>query len=400
MSISVIVPDLHLGKSLSCGKPGIGTALNSRLVDQCNILEWVLKQAIDFNASYIILTGDCFEDPKPHPTIISLFISWLKKCVDADMEVHIVAGNHDILRTGQFYTSALDIISVADIEGVYVYKHMTTLHTPGVSFTLMPFRDRRSFNTDSNADALQILSNKMPYELSGIDLKQTKIVVGHFAIEGSIPIGDEIDDMTNELFCPISIFKGYDYVWMGHVHKPQIISKSPFVAHLGSMDLSNFSESNQKKFILIFNSNEYKEPYRYLEIPTRPLNQISISVPENITDTTAYIVKELKDKYNNLTKSIVRLNISLDNPDVISIDRLAVENCLNDLGAFYITRINEERKIAPIKNNIEENIDNTVNEQTAIKMFADNNVDISIKNDFIALATQIVKDCSENKGNI
>ena len=92
-------------------------------------------------ARNIIITGDVFQDSKPHPTIVALFMSWLKKCTDNDINVHIIAGNHDIIRSGQFSMSALDIISAADIEGVHVYKHMTTLNTHGASFTLMPFRD-------------------------------------------------------------------------------------------------------------------------------------------------------------------------------------------------------------------------------------------------------------------
>jgi exonuclease SbcD len=397
MSTTVILGDPHLGRSLSIGKPGLGSALNSRIIDQLNILEWTLSRAIEFDANNIIITGDIFNDPKPHPTIISLFVSWLKKCTDCDIDVHIIAGNHDVLRSGQFYISALDIISAADMEGVYVYKSMSTLITPGASFTLMPFRDRRSFNTDSNAEALKLMQDKMPYELSGIDLSVAKIVVGHLAIEGSIPVGDEIDDVVNELYCPVSMFKGYDFVWMGHVHKPQIMSKSPFIAHIGSMDKSDFSEADHKKTIVIFDPEE-NIPYKYLEIPTRQLNQISVSVPDHITDTTSYVIKNLKEKQLDLTKSIVRLNVSFDSSDVVSVDRSAIEKCLNDLGTFHISRISEERKVAPIKqNSATEGIDSTVNEATAIKMYADANIDDNMKNDFIALASQIVRECSDLK---
>lgn len=397
MSATLILGDPHLGKGCTIGKPGIGSALNSRIVDQFNILEWTFEQATEFSVANIIITGDCFEDPKPSSTIVALFISWLKKCTDNDINVHIIAGNHDVLRSGQFYTSALDIVSATDMEGVFIYKYMSTLHTPGVSFTLMPFRDKRSFNTDSNTTAINLMKERVPYELSGIDLSQAKVVVGHLAIEGSIPVGDEIDDMTNELFCPISMFKGYDYVWMGHVHKPQIMSKSPFVSHIGSMDISDFSESDHKKMIVVFDP-KWRVPFKYLEIPTRPLKQISISVPETIVDTTDFVVKELNKNYKNLAKSIVRLNISLDNPDTLKVDRATIEKSLNALGTFHVCRINEERKVAPIKkNSITDNIDNTVTESTAIKMYADANVDDSIKGDFITLATQIVKECVESR---
>lgn len=395
MSVAVILGDVHLGKGLTIGKPGIGSALNSRVVDQLNILEWTLTQAIESMASVIIITGDIFEDSnKPHPTLIALFMSWLVKCTKNNIDVHIVAGNHDILRSGQFYMSALDVISAADIDGVHIYTRISTLHIQGASFTLVPYRDRRSFNTDSNIEALKLLQEKFPYEISEIDRANAKIVIGHLAIEGSIFVGDEVDDMSNELFCPVDFFNGYDYVWMGHVHKPQVMSKHPFVAHIGSMDISDFTESDHKKIIIIFDP-EAKSPYKYLEIPTRPLNQISISVPDDIIDTTSYVIGEIKQ---NLSKAMIRLNITFNNPDLANVDRTKVETHLNGLGAFHICRINEEKRISSIKKNTAiENMDNTVNEITAIKMFADSNINEDIRNDFITLANSVVKECSDAK---
>src|SRR3984957_352722 len=307
MSVSVILGDVHLGKGLSIGKPGIGAALNSRIVDQLNILEWTLDRAMEYMARSIIITGDVFQDSKPHPTIIALFISWLKKCTDNDLSVHIIAGNHDILRSGQFCMSALDIISAADIDGVHVYKQVSTLNTDGASFTLIPFRDRRSCNTDSNAAAVKIIQDIIPYELAGIEISQAKVVIGHLAIEGSIPVGDEIDDMANELFCPVDMFKGYDFTWMGHVHKPQVLSKSPYVSHIGSMDLSDFGETDHTKVIVVFDPKK-SEPYKYLEIPSRPLKQISVSVPASNLSTTDYVLGELKTKHKDLSKAIVSLS--------------------------------------------------------------------------------------------
>jgi DNA repair exonuclease SbcCD nuclease subunit len=393
MSVSIILPDLHIGRSLAIGKPGIGSALNSRIADQLNLLDWALDQAIKHMARNIIITGDIFQDSKPHPTIITLFISWLKKCTDNDIDVHIIAGNHDILRSGQFCMSALDILSAADIDGVSVYKQMSTLNTEGASFTLIPFRDRRSFNTDSNVAALKIIQNTIPYELAGIDVSQAKVVIGHLAIEGSIPVGDEIDDMANELFCPVDMFNGYDFTWMGHVHKPQVLSKTPYVSHIGSMDLSDFGETDHTKVIVVFDPKK-SEPYKYIEIPTRPLKQVSISVPLGNVGTTDYVIKELKEKHNDLNRAIVRVSITLNSPDQVNVNRTEVENCLNELGTFHIARISEEKKVATIKKNLENDaINSTVNEMTALKMYANANIDEDIRADFVSLATDIVKEC-------
>src|ERR1035438_4494707 len=108
---TIILGDLHLGKNCLIGKVGIGATLNSSVVDQLNLLDYVLDKAIEHNADHIIITGDIYEEPKPPINLIILFISWLNKCNLHGVNVHIIVGNHDILRTGHIYTSPLDIIS-------------------------------------------------------------------------------------------------------------------------------------------------------------------------------------------------------------------------------------------------------------------------------------------------
>ena len=111
---ALILGDVHLGKSGQLGKVGLGAALNSRVVDQITILDWVLERALENNA-VIIITGDIFEEPRPSPQLITILIDWLKRCETNNINVHIIMGNHDMLRTGNYYTSALDIISSCEI---------------------------------------------------------------------------------------------------------------------------------------------------------------------------------------------------------------------------------------------------------------------------------------------
>jgi DNA repair exonuclease SbcCD nuclease subunit len=395
MNKTMIVGDPHLGGMSVIGKPVIGSQLNSRVVDQFNILEWILHQAIDHEVSTIIITGDVFDHPKPPSEIVVLLIEWLKRCSDANISVHIILGNHDLLRSGQQQFSSLDIITAAEIENIFVYKTINTIHIDDVSFTLMPFRDRRSFNTNSHDEAISILQSRLPYELAEINRNNMKCMIGHLAIEGSIPALNEIDDTINELFCPIEMFKDYDYTFFGHIHKHQILNRSPYVSHIGSLDISNFGETDQDKLIAIIDPSK-STPYEYIKIPTRSLNQVSISVPENIIDATAYVLKELENNKDGLAKSIVKLNITLDSPDVVKIDRTAIENYLtNDIGVYHTARVSEERRVATIrKNTLDNSIDNTVNEAMAIKLYADENVEEEIKDDFIQLANNIVKECA------
>ena len=64
MTVGIIVGDVHLGKGVNIGKPGIGNALNSRVLDQVKLLDWIVDQCLSVDAELIILTGDIWEDVK------------------------------------------------------------------------------------------------------------------------------------------------------------------------------------------------------------------------------------------------------------------------------------------------------------------------------------------------
>ena len=338
----------------------------------------------------IIITGDVFEDPRPHPSLITMFIGWLKKCEAYGINVHIILGNHDMLRSGSVFTSSLDIVSEVDLEHISIYKHANTIMIGSSAFTFLPFRDRKSFSTISNADAISILRETLVYELASIPVTYRKVLVGHLAIEGSIPVGDEIDDITNELFCPLDMFKGYDYVWMGHVHKPQVMKKKdPHIAHIGSMDISNFGETDHKKHIVIFDCDSNDE-FQIEYLPTRSLKKIVLTVPKDTIDTTAYVVEEIK-KETDLARAIVRVEISLPSPEMKSVSKSVVEKSLLELGVFNFTGVTESKKVALIKKDGNTTIDTKMDVISAIKAYAKSQVDEPLRDSFIELAMDVYK---------
>lgn len=392
MSHAIILGDVHLGKGLSIGKAGVGSNLNSRVADQLNLLDWTLDQAHEHAADDIIITGDIFEDPKPHPSLIAMFIAWLNKCQAYNVHVHIILGNHDMLRSGTVFTSSLDIISEIDLDNVSVYKYINTIMIGSSAFTLMPFRDRKSFSVNSNAEALGVMRESLVYELASIPVTYKKILVGHLAIEGSIPIGDEIDDIANELFCPLDMFSGYDYVWMGHVHKPQIMSKGmPHIAHVGSMDISNFGETDHKKYIVIVDCNSEFHDYDIEFLPTRPLRKVVIQVPKDTEDTTTYVLDAIKKENLDFGRAIVRVEVALTAPELKSVNKSVIEKYLTEKGAFNVTGISESKKVALVKRDTNNTIDTKMDVPAAIKTYAHTYVDAPVRDAFTELAMDIFK---------
>ena len=387
MTKAILLGDPHLGGGCKLGKVSPGSTINSRITDQFRLLDWTLDEAVSNEADHIVITGDVFDDPKPNPYIITLFVSWLKRCQLNNVNVNIIVGNHDVLRSGGFYNSPLDIIHEMDLYNVQVFNQIDSIVIDTCAFTFVPFRDRKSFFCQSNIEAINIVKESLVYELAIIPLTYTKVLVGHLAIEGSIPVGNEISDLANELLCPLSIFNGYDYVWMGHVHKPQVMSKSPYVAHIGSMDISNFGETDHKKHIVIFDCQSSKFEIKYL--PTRSIKKIEIVIPTDNNDPTSFILNELKN-LSDFDKSVVKIDISSTDINQKQINKSVIEEYLNSQGVFNVAGISESKKINLVKKE-DNSIDTKMDTKSAIRAYVEKFVDKDISSQTAELALKILE---------
>jgi DNA repair exonuclease SbcCD nuclease subunit len=349
MSKYIILGDVHLGKGLSLGKKIDG--LNSRIQDQIELLNWTLSQAKIHNVTELILTGDIYEHSKPHPGLIRMFMGWLKDCEKNNINVHIIEGNHDIIRTGSIFQSALDIIPAVEFPHVRVYKNFTNVVLNDVHFTFLPYRDRRLYDAASMEDALKMIKNELNVVTENIKQNNMiRIAVGHLALKGSLYVGDEIDDFANEIFCPLDMFNLFDYVWMGHIHKPQVLlnNDKKYIAHIGSMDKSDFgkAETDHDKVIVLLDTDNY-DFFTHIQIPTRSLHKISISVPPE-KDTTDYVINFLHkfDKDKPIKDAIVSVDITLNGNSVPNVNRDKILQYLYDsCGAYNIVKIVESRNI-------------------------------------------------------
>lgn len=370
---AIIVPDPHLGRSQVLGKPGSGCAINSRLADQQYLLNWILQKAILLKVTVIIITGDLYHDPRPSPILIQFFMAWLKSCEKVGIQVHIIVGNHDIIRTGSNTVSALDIVPAVEMTHATVHKDVTTVNYDGVSFTFLPYRDRRMYDGSSPQEALSLLIKEFDGQLATMPNGNKKVLVGHLTLEGSLYVGDEIDDFLNEIICPLEIFKGYDYVWMGHIHNHQVLSpNAPYIAHIGSMDRSDFgkSEVDNDKFIVSFDKNGFDN----LVLPTRPMRQINIDVSSD-KDTTDFIINFLHsfDQDKPLKDAIVKIDVQLDGQETPSSDRDKIYKYIyQNLEAHYIYKFSESRTISVLTQNSNQVLfDNNMKVTSAIDAWSD-----------------------------
>jgi exonuclease SbcD len=396
LSKTLIVGDIHIGKGISIGKNQAGNGFNSRIVDQMRLLDWILDQANFYEVDRLILTGDIFEEARPEFYLLQIFIDWLKKLELECIDVHIISGNHDIKRSGNQVSSVLDMISSYDFQHIFYHKSITTINTTGASFTFLPYRDRRGMNVESNNDALKEIEERLSYELLDIPYEDSRVLIGHLALEKSIYVGDEIDDYMNELICPLSMFVGYHYTWMGHVHRPQIMNSNPHIAHIGSLDLSDYGETDHTKILILFDP-ESDDKYKEIPVPSRPLRRFKVNIPENV-DSTEYVIEAINVHNETLSykNALVKLEISIagEQPGV---NKKLIEECVYGLGAYYISNISESRNISVVSAEKRELVDNTVDPKSAVKLYASTQTfkDDEEKSLFIQICNEIIEEQKE-----
>lgn len=230
--------DLHIGKY-------IGT------YDLKEDTEYVLNQVVDTaireRVEVVLISGDVFDRPNPSEEAIKMYVSFLKQLLDKNIKVIAISGNHDsgirlsaykeILRKGYFvegeFNSPMRKVSLNDEYGP-------------VNFYMLPFFT--PFIVKSNLKLEKGLEN---YDLAmdeiikreNIDTSQRNIILAHQFVAGfkfggseedfSYSNGDE-KNVAGVGIISLDKFQNFDYVALGHIHKPQKISRET-IRYSGSL---------------------------------------------------------------------------------------------------------------------------------------------------------------------
>lgn len=251
--------DWHLGKRLE-GR--------SRLPEQVQALERLEQAVIEQKADAVLIAGDVFDTVNPPAEAESLFYS---ACLSLSRHCPVIAlaGNHDnperlrapdgIAREcGILLCGNLDYRAVKDPfaggEGFVTLKK----GNERVHFALLPYPsparmsqlgylpDEQKSYGDNVREWLRICAR-------GFTASDCNITVSHLFMAGSNRSGDEIELGTAAIL-PVDILPDAHYTALGHVHKPQCVSKSKNVYYSGSLLAYSFDDAYEKYFRVLTTS--------------------------------------------------------------------------------------------------------------------------------------------------
>ena len=233
--------DLHLGRML-------GDV--SMLEDQRQALIEIASLCRAHKADALLIAGDVYQRSAPQAEAMELFNDFVSGLVDDGIRVFAISGNHDsaqrisyfsrLIRKSGVYVSEnfegkLQSIPMRDEYGE-ITVHLLPYIRPSNVRLCYPEE-----KIDSYTDAV-----KRVVEKSNVDFSARNVLVAHQFITGGEMAGSEEKTVGTLDNVDLSAISGFDYVALGHLHRPQRLG-SEAVRYAGSPLKYSFGESNDKK---------------------------------------------------------------------------------------------------------------------------------------------------------
>ena len=271
--------DLHLGKRVN---------ERSMIEDQKYILDQIITLIKEESVGIVLLCGDIYDKSIPTIEAIHLLDEFLDQLSKMAIKVLMISGNHDSidrLSFGKslFTRSNLYIASQFEneIEKITVKENGIT-----VNFYMLPFVKSAyishifQLQTDSYEECFRYL-----IEHTKIDEEETNILLSHQFVTANKKNPELSDSETSSLGgidnIDFHIFDPFDYVALGHIHKPQAMGRE-MVRYAGSILKYSFSEIHMDKKATILTIDAKKEislSFHPLK-PLRDMREIECSLEE------------------------------------------------------------------------------------------------------------------------
>ena len=310
--------DLHLGKRVN---------EFSMIADQTYILNEIINIIDEQKPKVIILAGDIYDKPIPPAEAVELFDDFLYKLSKRNLYVFIISGNHDSAERIAFGSRLFDKSGIY-LSPVYNGKILPISvddECGDINFYMLPFikpvHVRRFFpnaSISTYTDALNTVITDM-----NIDNTKRNILITHQFVTGSSRTESEDVSVGGSDNVDADIFKDFDYVALGHIHRSQSCG-SEYIRYCGTPLKYSFSESKDTKSITVIDIKEKGD----IKLDFIPLT----SLRDMVEIKGSYNELMLKSFYENTSLPTDYVHITLtdeeDIPDVITKLRVIYKNIM------------------------------------------------------------------------
>lgn len=262
------ISDLHIGKRIN----GYSMA-----EDQQHILDEFVRIASQEKPQAIIMAGDIYDKSVPAAESVTMFDDFLVRLSKLGSQIFIISGNHDSAERLAYASRLIDTCGI-HLSPVYYGKVEPFVikaddNAQQVAFYMLPFIKPATVQHFAPDDAPQLDSYDaaMRYVIDNMDIDpgRRNILITHQFITDAQRSESEDSAIGGLDNIDASAFDMFDYVALGHLHRPQSCGRDT-VRYSGSPMKYSFSEVNDEKSVTVI---EIGDDISIGTIPLTPLHE-------------------------------------------------------------------------------------------------------------------------------
>lgn len=259
--------DLHLGKRVN---------EFSMLEDQKYILKEILQIVDREHPDGVLIAGDVYDKPVPPAEAVTLFDDFLVQLVKRNLQVFVISGNHDSAERIAFGGRLMERsgIHLSPVYNGIVEPVMMEDEYGPLAVWMLPYLKpghvRQFWKEEeilSYTDALRTALQHLGTETEKFNPSIRNILVTHQFVTGAARSDSEDISVGGADNVDVSVFDAFDYVALGHIHRPQNV-RNERIRYCGTPLKYSFSEAGHEKSVTAVEFSEKGS----VEIRTLPLH--------------------------------------------------------------------------------------------------------------------------------
>ena len=280
--------------------------------DQRFILDALVELIAELQADALVVAGDVFDRAVPPTEAVELLDDVIARvALELEVPVVMIAGNHDSPARLQYFSG------LARRAGVHVVGQVGGQPTPAqitgrdgvdVEFWPLAYTDPETGRADLQRDDLHsheaVVAAQLELVRQRLDEGARQVVLAHaFVAGGAESESERALSVGGSGVVSAGIFAGFDYVALGHLHRPQSVGGER-VRYAGSLLKYSFEEAEHQKSVTVVDLDREGTlgVREHCLAPRRNLRRVQgslaelLALPLTLEDGDAYVEVVLTDE--------------------------------------------------------------------------------------------------------
>ena len=350
--------DVHIGVE-NYSRTDPTTGLSTRLQDFLDTFDELVDCAIESQVDLALFCGDAYRSRDPSQTHQREFAKRIVRLSEAGIPSFLLVGNHDTPHV-QGRATALEIYRTLAQPKVTIGDSATTyrIDTPSgpVQVVAVPWvrrsqfmarDDMRRLSAEEVTDRIQeTLTALIRSQAEGLDPDIPAILAGHVTVNDAVTSSEQSMMLGTDhvLLRSAVALDCFEYVALGHIHRHQVLGRSPHVVYSGSLQRIDFGEERDDKGFCLFDLDlaaprgERMVDFEFRRVNARRFHTINVKLRPDDPDPNESIVAEIGR--HDISGAIVRLNIELPSSAESLLSNTQIREALSD--AHYVANISRQ----------------------------------------------------------